>query len=45
LTSEKTFKHVNNWIQSIYKLKDHDIPIVLVANKSDLLDERVVTHD
>jgi len=37
MTSEKTFKAVNNWIQSIYKVKDKDIPVVLVGNKSDLI--------
>ena len=43
MTSEKSFKAINNWIQSIYKIKDLDIPIILVGNKSDLLDERLIT--
>ena len=45
LTSEKTFKSINNWIQSIYKVKNPDTPIILVGNKVDLVGERVVSQD
>ena len=44
ITNEKSFKSVSNWIQSIYKLKDRDTPVVIVGNKLDLAEEaRVVT--
>ena len=43
LTSEKTFKSISNWVQSIYKVKDEHTPVVIVGNKVDLEDQRVIT--
>ena len=44
-TSDKSFKAVSNWIQSIYKVKDMDTPVVIVGNKIDLEDQIVVTEE
>ena len=41
-TSDKSFKAVSNWIQSIYKVKDTDTPVVIVGNKLDLTDKIVI---
>ena len=45
LTNEKTYKSISNWVQSIYKVKDQDTPVVIVGNKVDLEEQRVVTQD
>ena len=45
LFADKTFKAVNTWIQSIYKVKDQSIPVVLVGNKVDREEPRVVSQD
>ena len=38
ITNEKSFKAVNTWVQSIYKVKDQSTPVVIFANKIDLED-------
>ena len=39
----ESFKNTHTWITSIYKVvKANDMPKILVGNKSDLTDERVV---
>lgn len=43
MTVEKTFKAVNTWMQSIYKVRDQSIPVVIVGNKVDLEEERTVS--
>lgn len=45
ITSEQSFASVRGWINSIYKVKGKDIPVVLVGNKIDLEESRVITHD
>lgn len=45
ITNERSFRAINNWIQSIYKVKSADTPVVLFANKIDLEEERVVSKD
>ena len=44
-TRENTFKQVSNWIQSIYKVKDTDTPVVIAGNKVDLVDQVAVTTE
>ena len=41
MTSEKSFKSISNWVQSIYKVKDKDTPVVIVGNKIDLPDHKI----
>ena len=39
----ESFKNTHTWITSIAKVvKANDMPKILVGNKSDLIDERVV---
>lgn len=42
--NRKSFLHLNNWINELRK-GSTDCPIVLVANKIDLIDKRVVTQE
>jgi len=42
MTNKNSFKSVSNWIQSIYKVKDQDTPVIIVSNKYDLEDAREV---
>ena len=43
MTNEKSYKSITNWIQSIYKVKDPDTPVVIFCNKIDLEEERVIS--
>ena len=45
MTNEKSLKSIGNWIQSIYKVKDTETPVVLTGNKMDLVEERVIDLD
>ena len=42
-TNQKSFNSAGNWIQSIYKVKATDTPVVVAGNKSDLVDKQIVT--
>ena len=44
-TSEKSFKAISNWIQSIYKVKDTNTPVVIAGNKLDLIDQMIVSPE
>lgn len=43
ITERKTFDDVNNWLNDVHKLCDPDASILLVGNKLDLEEKRVVT--
>ena len=43
LTNQATFDGVKTWINSIYKHSDPSIAKVLVGNKCDLEEDRIVT--
>ena len=43
LTNKVSFEGVKTWINSIYKHSDPSIAKVLVGNKADLEDERIVS--
>ena len=43
VTSRKSFENVERWMSEVAKYAEGPIPIVLVATKSDLWEERVVT--
>ena len=45
VTNEKSFKAVNNWIQQIEQIVSKDTPKVLIGNKADLNDARVVEQN
>ena len=44
-SSEKSMRHITEWIQSIYRLKDASVPIVLVGNKRSTTEKIVVTSE
>ena len=45
LTKRKTFESVKNWIVAINKNCEENIATLLVGNKCDLEEERVVSKD
>ena len=47
LTSKKSFNALNEWIQNYYKYSnpDSEKSVVLIGNKSDLIEEREITEE
>ena len=45
ITSKESFEHVQNWIQDIKDQSPKTVLIVLVGNKIDLEENRVVSYD
>ena len=45
ITKKKTFDSLQTWIDDIKDYSDKDIPIIIVGNKSDLIDEREVSEN
>ena len=45
ITNKKTFDSISEWIKNIYEKKDEDYPLVLIGNKCDLKDERVISKE
>jgi len=45
LTKHDSFDHITNWIEEVHRHTPADLPIVLVGNKSDLVDERKVSRE
>lgn len=45
ITKKKTFDSLQTWIDDIQDYSDKDIPIIIVGNKSDLIDERAVSEN
>ena len=45
LTDAKTFESVKNWIDSIKENAEEGVPIILLGNKMDLEDDRVIAYD
>ena len=43
VTSEESFKSLTVWMEHIYENASFDIPIVLVGNKIDLVEDRKVS--
>jgi len=44
ITREKSFKNLDRWFENLY-LQCNEIPVILVGNKTDLIDERVVSTE
>jgi small GTP-binding protein len=42
ITNIKTFESIIEWVDSIRKIKPNDFPILLVGNKCDLEEERLI---
>ena len=45
LTKPESFEHITSWIEEVHRHTPADLPIVLLGNKSDLVDQRKVTQD
>ena len=45
LTDEQSFKNVEKWIASMKEHCNDDTKRIIVGNKADLVDERVVTRE
>jgi Ras-related protein Rab-11A len=45
LTKHDSFDHIANWIEEVHRHTSSDLPIVLVGNKSDLVNERKVSRE
>lgn len=45
LTSYESFEHLPNWIEEIRNNTNTEIPLLLVGNKSDLEDQRLMFQD
>lgn len=45
ITNKTTFDSLKTWIDDIKDYSDKDIPIIIVGNKSDLIDEREVSEN
>ena len=45
ITVRQSFVNVDKWLEQIHKFSGPDVPILLVGNKIDLLESRVVTSD
>lgn len=43
-TNEETFRNIPNWIEEIKKNSSPNVRLVLVGNKSDLKDKRVISQ-
>ena len=42
VTNKKSFESIKDWMQSIYDIKDKQFPIVLIGNKIDDKEKRVI---
>lgn len=45
ITNIKTFDEINTWIKSIRNVKEDNFPIVLIGNKCDLKENRIVDNE
>lgn len=45
VTDEKSFKSIENWVESIKQHADQSAPRILVGNKIDLTDNRQVSRE
>ena len=45
VTSETSFRNVHVWLQEVSRFAPADVSVVLCANKTDLVDRRVVSSE
>jgi GTPase SAR1 family protein len=45
VTDLKSFQNVQKWIEQIKQNADRDVIVILVANKYDLKNNRVITYE
>jgi len=44
VTSKKSFNNLDRWFNNLYS-QCNEVPVILVGNKTDLIDERVVSTE
>jgi Ras-related protein Rab-1A len=44
VTRKESYDHIENWIKEVEE-KCPDIPIIIVGNKTDLTDDRIISND
>ena len=45
ITKQKSYEDISIWIESIKQIKKEDFPMILLGNKCDLEDKRVVSEE
>ena len=45
LTKKDTFNNIKNWLNDVKEYADNDLTAIMIGNKCDLVDERMVTTD
>ena len=43
--SQKSFDNLEDWTQSFIQIRGANMPMILIANKIDMADHRIVTKD
>ena len=45
ITNKSTFESISNWMKNIIDIKGNNFPVILVGNKTDLIDKREVSTE
>lgn len=45
ITKKESFNNIKTWISDVKEYADNDLTAIMVGNKSDLTEERMVTTD
>ena len=45
LTKKDTFNNIKNWLNDVKEYADNDLTAIMIGNKCDLIEERMVTTD
>ncbi|MHA2000831.1 MAG: Rab family GTPase [Promethearchaeota archaeon] len=42
ITAHSSFEHLDDWIQSMFEIRGKGVPMILIGNKMDLIENRAV---
>jgi len=45
VTDQQSFDDLEEWIQSLVEIRGNDVPMIIIGNKIDLVESRVVAED
>ena len=45
ITNKSSFDSISNWMENVIAIKGNNFPVILVGNKTDLVDEREVSTE
>ena len=45
ITNESSYDNISNWLEQINSKSDNERPIILIGNKSDMVNERVISKE